>query len=65
MIAALMPGHSRAASEDRGALVGKICGDAAAMGDAGRALTGIAANGSVDDRAWAATRAILIDLAVS
>src|ERR1700761_1394878 len=55
VIAALMPGHSRAAFEDRGALVGKICGDAAAMGDAGRALTGIAANGSVDDRAWAAT----------
>jgi urea transport system permease protein len=55
VIAALMPCHSRAAAEERAALIGKVCGDAAAMGDAGRALTGTAANGSADDRAWAAS----------
>ena len=34
-------------------LMGKLCGDAASLGDVGRALVGIAADGSQDERAWA------------
>ena len=34
-------------------LMGKLCGDAASLGDAGRAFVGIAADGSQDERAWA------------
>jgi urea transport system permease protein len=45
---------STARAEERADLIGKVCGDAAAMGEAGRAMTGIAAEGSPDDRAWAA-----------
>jgi urea transport system permease protein len=33
--------------------MGKLCGDAASLGDAGRAFVGIAADGSQDERAWA------------
>lgn len=44
---------SAAFAEERADLVGKLCGDAAAMGEAGRALTRIAADGSSDDRGWA------------
>jgi urea transport system permease protein len=40
---------------DRADLVAKVCGDAAAMGEAGRALIRIAAEGSPEDRNWAAT----------
>jgi urea transport system permease protein len=43
-----------AAEQDRAALIGKLCGDTAALGDAGRALTGIAADGAADERTWAA-----------
>ena len=45
---------SVAGAEERADLIGKVCGDAAAMGDAGRALTRMAANGSSEDRGWAA-----------
>jgi len=45
---------SAAEATDRAELIGKLCGDTASLGDAGRALTGIAADGSPDDRAWAA-----------
>jgi urea transport system permease protein len=46
---------SPAQADERADLIGKVCGDAASMGDAGRALTQLAANGSPDDRNWAAT----------
>jgi urea transport system permease protein len=39
---------------DRADLVSKVCGDAASMGEAGRALIRIAAEGSLEDRNWAA-----------
>ncbi len=67
VIAALLPTQlSAAAAEERADLIGKVCGDAAAMGDAGRALTHIAADGSLDDRAWAASIArALIDRKLS
>jgi urea transport system permease protein len=45
---------SAAFADERADLIGKLCGDTAAMGDAGRALTRIAADGSSDDRSWAA-----------
>jgi urea transport system permease protein len=55
VFAALVAVWSQAAlAEERADLVGKLCGDAAAMGGAGRALIRIAAEGSPDDRAWAA-----------
>lgn len=44
-----------AGAEERADLIAKVCGDAAAMGEAGRALIRIAADGSVDDRTWAST----------
>lgn len=67
VIAALLPTQlSAAAAEERADLIGKVCGDAAAMGDAGRALTHISADGSLDDRAWAASIArALIDRKLS
>ena len=67
IIAALLPTQlSAAAAEERADLIGKVCGDAAAMGDAGRALTRISADGSLDDRAWAASIArALIDRKLS
>jgi urea transport system permease protein len=67
VIAALLPAQlSAAAAEERADLIGKVCGDAAAMGDAGRALTRISADGSLDDRAWAASIArALIDRKLS
>ena len=34
-------------------MIGKLCGDTTSLGDGGRALTGIAADGSTDERAWA------------
>ena len=46
---------SVAKADERADLIGKVCGDAAAMGDVGRALIQMAANGSADDRNWAAT----------
>ncbi|RZN36470.1 urea ABC transporter permease subunit UrtB [Bradyrhizobium sp. Leo121] len=45
---------STAYAMERADLIGKVCGDAAAMGEAGRAMIDIAAEGSPDDRAWAA-----------
>ena len=67
VIAALLPTQlSAAAAEERADLIGKVCGDAAAMGEAGRALTHISADGSLDDRAWAASIArALIDRKLS
>jgi urea transport system permease protein len=56
IIAALAPTHLRAAGADQRAdLIGKVCGDAAAIGEAGRALTRLAVDGSRDDRRWAAS----------
>jgi urea transport system permease protein len=43
-----------AGAEQRADLIGKVCGDATAMGEAGRSLTRIAADGSPEDRSWAA-----------
>src|ERR1700682_2641153 len=43
-----------AGAEQRTDLIGKVCGDATAMGEAGRSLTRIAADGSPEDRSWAA-----------
>jgi urea transport system permease protein len=55
VVAACAPTRlSAAEATDRAGLIGKLCGDTAALGDAGRALAGIAADGSPDDRAWAA-----------
>src|ERR1700716_52948 len=63
VIAAFASTHLWAAGADeRADLIGKICGDAAAMGEAGRSLTRISADGSLDDRTWAASIArALID----
>src|SRR5260370_7041614 len=60
-IAACAPSLSMAAEADRADLIGKLCGDTTSLGDGGRALTGIAADGSPDERAWAAliARAVL------
>jgi urea transport system permease protein len=38
----------------RADLIAKLCGDTASLGEAGRALTDIAADGSADERTWAA-----------
>jgi urea transport system permease protein len=66
LIAAGAPVLLAAAEQDRSALIGKLCGDAASLGEAGRGLTGIAADGSPDDRAWAAPLArALIDRKLS
>ena len=55
VIAAFTSTPLRAAeTEQRADLIGKVCGDATAMGEAGRSLTRIAADGSPDDRSWAA-----------
>jgi urea transport system permease protein len=54
VIAASVPSLSTAAEAERADLVAKLCGDTASLGEAGRALTAIAADGSPDDRAWAA-----------
>ena len=55
VIAAFTSTPLRAAeAEQRADLIGKVCGDATAMGEAGRSLTRIAADGSPDDRSWAA-----------
>jgi urea transport system permease protein len=45
---------SAAEVADRAALIGKLCGDTTSLGDAGRALSGIAADGPPEERAWAA-----------
>jgi urea transport system permease protein len=60
-IAACAPSLSMAAEAERADLIGKLCGDTTSLGDGGRALTGIAADGSPDERAWAAliARAVL------
>jgi urea transport system permease protein len=60
-IAAYVPSLSMAAEAERADLIGKLCGDATSLGAGGRALTGIAADGSPDERAWAAliARAVL------
>jgi urea transport system permease protein len=55
LIAAWAPTLLSAAEvADRAALIGKLCADATSLGDAGRALNGIAADGSPAERAWAA-----------
>lgn len=46
-------GSSTAAELDRAELINRLCGDAAALGEAGRSLMGVAAEGSAADRAWA------------
>jgi urea transport system permease protein len=53
--AACVPSRSPAAEAERADLIGKLCGDATALGEAARALTGIAAGGAQDERAWAAS----------
>lgn len=54
VLAALALISPRAAhADDHADLVAKLCGDAAAMGDAARALVRMAADGSSDDRIWA------------
>src|ERR1700733_14262870 len=53
--AACAPSRSPAAEAERADLIGKLCGDATALGEAARALTGIAAGGAQDERAWAAS----------
>jgi urea transport system permease protein len=65
--AALVPVHlSAAGADERADLIVKACGDTAAMGEAGRSLTRIAADGSPDDRNWAASIArALIDRKLS
>src|SRR6202048_5527995 len=60
-IAACAPSLSVAGEAERANSIGKLRGDATSLGDGGRALTGIAADGSPDERAWAAliARAVL------
>jgi urea transport system permease protein len=53
-IAACASSQPMAAEAQRADLIGKLCGDTAALGEAARALTGMAADGSVEDRVWAA-----------
>jgi len=66
VIAAFASTHLWAAGAERADLIGKVCGDATAMGEAGRSLTRIAADGSPDDRGWAALIArALIDRKLS
>ncbi|MCS0495755.1 urea ABC transporter permease subunit UrtB [Ancylobacter sp. MQZ15Z-1] len=50
----LLASGAQAAPLDRAALVADLCGDAGQMGQAGTALLDVAANGSAEDRAWAA-----------
>ena len=52
-VAVWAPSLLVAAEAGRADLMGKLCGDAASLGDAGRAFVGIAADGSQDERAWA------------
>ncbi len=54
VVAACVPSLLPAAEVQRADLIGKLCGDGTSLGDAGRALTGIAADGSSDERVWAA-----------
>src|SRR5260370_32436940 len=63
VIAAFASTHLWAAgAEQRADLIGKVCGDATAMGEAGRSLTRVSADGSPDDRSSAASIArALID----
>src|SRR5260370_19080502 len=66
VIAAFASTHLWAAGAERADLIGKVCGDATAMGEAGRSLTRIAADRSPDDRGWAALIArALIDRKLS
>ncbi|MBR1159145.1 urea ABC transporter permease subunit UrtB [Bradyrhizobium elkanii] len=53
VLAALAVMPSSASADERADLLGKACGDATAMGEAGRALIRMAAIGSPDDRTWA------------
>jgi urea transport system permease protein len=46
---------STRATDDRADLIGKVCGDSAAMGEAGRSLIRLAAEGAPADRSWAST----------
>jgi urea transport system permease protein len=52
VIAASAP--SLAAEPPRADLIANLCGDTASLGEAGRALTEVAANGAAEERAWAA-----------
>jgi urea transport system permease protein len=54
LVAAWIPSVLVAAEAPRADLVAKLCGDTAAISEAGRALTGLAQDGSLDDRKWAA-----------
>jgi urea transport system permease protein len=53
-LVSLLPVTVQAAPLDRAALVARMCGEAAAMGEAGTALSALAASGEEADRAWAA-----------
>jgi urea transport system permease protein len=65
-LAVWTPSQPMAAQAERADLVGKLCGDTAALGEAARVLTGLAADGSVEDRVWAAPVArALIDRKLS
>lgn len=64
--AACASSQSFAAEAERADLIGKLCGDTAALGEAARALTGLAADGLAEDRGWAAPIArALIDRKLS
>ncbi|WOK17659.1 MULTISPECIES: urea ABC transporter permease subunit UrtB [Rhodopseudomonas] len=54
LVTACASSQSIAAGAQRADLLGKLCGDTASLGDAGRILTSLAADGSRDDRLWAA-----------
>jgi urea transport system permease protein len=53
VIAAWAPSMPLAAEAERADLITRLCGEAPSLGDAGRALIGIAVDGSQDDRIWA------------
>lgn len=54
LVAVWAPSSLVAAESWRADLIGKLCGDTASLGDAGRTLTSIAAEGSQDEWTWAA-----------
>src|ERR1700752_3172740 len=62
LAALALPALPALAADARSELVTKCCGDAAAMGEAGRSLIPLAAEGTSGDRLWArAITTALID----
>ena len=57
LLGALVPGAASAETGTRPTIVGQVCGTAAMMGEAGRALVALAADGSLADRTWGAALA--------